>query len=131
MQGIDSLGLATLESVTSSFPFSSAFSSSSLMADEDINNLRTLRRLMLLLSGLQESKNGVKEVKINKNYGTNLEEGSLVLSQLATVQDMLPVLSVIPELPLESQQQILRMPAELAGRLVSRAVARTIRRIIF
>ena len=40
---------------------------------------------------------GVKEVKINKNYGTNLEEGSLVLSQLATVQDMLPVLSVIPE----------------------------------
>eukprot|EP00268_Persea_americana_P031558 TRINITY_DN3077_c0_g1_i13.p1 TRINITY_DN3077_c0_g1~~TRINITY_DN3077_c0_g1_i13.p1 ORF type:complete len:437 (-),score=86.32 TRINITY_DN3077_c0_g1_i13:337-1647(-) len=130
-KGIDSLGLATLESVTSSFPFSSAFSSSSLMADEDINNLRTLRRLMLLLSGLQESKNGVKEVKINKNYGTNLEEGSLVLSQLATVQDMLPVLSVIPELPLESQQQILRMPAELAGRLVSRAVARTIRRIIF
>ncbi|XXG61329.1 hypothetical protein AAC387_Pa04g3018 [Persea americana] len=130
-KGIDSLGLATLESVTSSFPFSSAFSSSSLMADEDINNLRTLRRLMLLLSGLQESKNGVKEVKINKNYGTNLEEVSLVLSQLATVQDMLPVLSVIPELPLESQQQILRMPAELAGRLVSRAVARTIRRIIF
>ncbi|RWR89845.1 hypothetical protein CKAN_01891700 [Cinnamomum micranthum f. kanehirae] len=129
-KGIDSLGLATLESVTSSFPFSSAFSSSSPMADEDINNLRTLHRLMLLLSGLQESKNGVKEVEINKNYGTNLEEVSLVLSQLATVQDMLPVLSVIPELPLESQQQILRLPAELAGRLVSRAVARTIRRII-
>lgn len=36
-------------------------------------------------------------MKIDKNYGTYLEEVSLVLSQLVSVQDMVPVLSVIPE----------------------------------
>lgn len=57
IQGIDALGVVTLVSVTSSFPFSSALSSSALMADEDVNSLRTLRRLLLLLSGLQKSNN--------------------------------------------------------------------------
>lgn len=50
---------------------------------------------------------GVKEVEINKNYGTNLEEVSLVLSQLATVQDMLPVLSVIPEVGRQRKKKFL------------------------
>lgn len=131
-KGIDALGVATLQSLTytatSSLPFFGSFFSP-LMEDEDIINLRTLHRLMLLLAGLQ-NKNDLIEVKVDKNYGTYLEEVSLFLSQLDSVQDLLPVLSIIPELPLESQQRLLRLPADLAGRLVSRAVARTLRRVI-
>lgn len=58
MQGLDAFGLATLDYLTSmantSIPF--AASSSSSMTEEDMMNLRTFRRLMLILSGFQ--KNG-------------------------------------------------------------------------
>ncbi|KAF2297493.1 hypothetical protein GH714_024380 [Hevea brasiliensis] len=94
-KGLDALGLATLDSLTSvaitSIPFVASSPSSSL-TEEDIMNLRMLRRLMLLLSGLQ--KNGSSTV-----------------------------------LPPELQQQLLLLPADLAGRLISRAAARTIRRM--
>ncbi|KAJ6337187.1 hypothetical protein OIU76_006960 [Salix suchowensis] len=57
-KGVDAFGRATLDSLTSmantSIPF--AASSSSLMTKEDMVNLRTFRRLMLLLAGFQ--KNG-------------------------------------------------------------------------
>ncbi|XP_058096615.1 uncharacterized aarF domain-containing protein kinase At1g71810, chloroplastic isoform X5 [Magnolia sinica] len=135
-KGIDALGLATMDSVTSAaisrLPFSHF--PSSTMAEEDINNLRTLRRLMLLLSGLQRSENlndgGKDVIRVDENQKTGLEEALLVLYQLPSAQDFLPILSVIPELPPESQQQLLLLPADLAGRLVSRAVARTIRRVV-
>ena len=52
IQGFDSLGIATLDSI----PFTSFFSFSS-MTDEDKVNLRTLRRLMLLVSGHQSTEN--------------------------------------------------------------------------
>ncbi|KAF6175614.1 hypothetical protein GIB67_022616 [Kingdonia uniflora] len=59
-KGLDALGLATRDSITaaatSRLPFTGTFSSSS-MTVEDINNLRTLRRLMLLLAGLQNNEN--------------------------------------------------------------------------
>lgn len=135
-KGLDALGLATLDSITTlataSVPFTSTFSFST-MTNEDRINLRTLHRLLLLLSGLQgieNSKAVIKEDIPYKNQQMNSEEASLVFNQLASIQDILPILSVIPELPPESQQQLLNLPADLTGRLISRAAARTIRRII-
>ncbi|BBH09025.1 Protein kinase superfamily protein [Prunus dulcis] len=135
-KGLDALGLATLDSITTlataSIPFTSTFSFST-MTNEDKINLRTLHRLLLLLSGLQgieNSKAVIKEDIPYNNQQMNLEEASLVFNQLASIQDILPILSVIPELPPESQQQLLNLPADLTGRLISRAAARTIRRII-
>ncbi|QHN97903.1 putative aarF domain-containing protein kinase [Arachis hypogaea] len=49
-KGFDALGLATLETAASRVPFSGFFFSS-LMIEEDVNNLRTFQRLLLLLSG--------------------------------------------------------------------------------
>ncbi|XP_034228591.1 uncharacterized aarF domain-containing protein kinase At1g71810, chloroplastic-like isoform X2 [Prunus dulcis] len=135
-KGLDALGLATLDSITTlataSIPFTSTFSFST-MTNEDKINLRTLHRLLLLLSGLQgieNSKAVIKEDIPYNNQQMNLEEASLVFNQLASIQDILPILSVISELPPESQQQLLNLPADLTGRLISRAAARTIRRII-
>lgn len=60
IQGLDALGLATLDSITSSaiasIPFISLFSFPP-MTDEDMVNLRTLRRLIQLLSGYQQTEN--------------------------------------------------------------------------
>ncbi|KAJ9675450.1 hypothetical protein PVL29_024394 [Vitis rotundifolia] len=124
-KGLDALGLATLDSITSvtatSLPFSASRPFSS-MTDDDINNLRTLRRLLLLLSGPQKTESSSKGVK-------DSEEMSLVFNQLASVQEILPILSIIPELPPELQQQLLLLPSNLAGRLMSRVAARMIRRI--
>ncbi|XP_042406103.1 uncharacterized aarF domain-containing protein kinase At1g71810, chloroplastic-like [Zingiber officinale] len=134
-KGLDALGVATLDSVSSAafsrLPLSVPYSSS-LMADEDITNLRTLSRLLLLLSRLQKNEKPNSEVKYanrEENKNVDLEEVSLVLYQMTSVQDILPLLSVIPELPEESQQQLVRLPSDLAGRLLSRVVARSIRRI--
>lgn len=134
-KGLDALGLETLDSVTSttiaSIPFISLFSFPS-MTDEDMVNLRTLRRLTQLLLGYQQIENsnlGVGGVSPDKNQKLYPEEASFVFNQLASVQEMLPILSVITELPPESQQQLLSLPADLAGRLSSRVAARTIRRL--
>ncbi|XP_065033506.1 uncharacterized aarF domain-containing protein kinase At1g71810, chloroplastic-like [Musa acuminata AAA Group] len=102
------------------------------MDNEDIANLRTLNRLLLLLSRLQKNENPNSEVNYansGENKNASVEELSLVLYQMTSAQDILPILSVIPELPSESQQQLVRLPADLAGRLLSRVVARSIRRI--
>ena len=56
---MDAFGLATLDSVASSLTARVPFSGSpsfSLMTDEDSANLRTLQRLVSLLSGLQEDR---------------------------------------------------------------------------
>ncbi|KAA8537986.1 hypothetical protein F0562_027433 [Nyssa sinensis] len=133
-KGLDALGLATVESITSaataSLPFVGSFSFSS-MSDEDVINLRNLRRLVLLLSGLQKNESSSKDVKEVNPYNnqTYSEEASLFLYQFAAVEEVVPLLSVIPELPPDLQQQLLRLPGDLAGKLISRAAARTIRRI--
>ncbi|KAK4601593.1 hypothetical protein RGQ29_010954 [Quercus rubra] len=134
-KGLDALGIATLDSITStataSIPFISFFSFSS-MTDEDKVNLRTLHRLMLLVSGHQSTENtdkGLGGVSPYKSQNVYPEESSLVFNQLASVQEILPILSVISELPPESQQQLFSLPADLAGRLISRVTARTIRRM--
>ncbi|KAF5467682.1 hypothetical protein F2P56_011913 [Juglans regia] len=132
-KGLDALGLATLNSITSTaIPFMS-FVPLSSMTDEDTANLRTLHRLLLLLSGYQQTENSVGGlgggVSPDKNQKLNPEEASSVFNQFASVQEILPILSVISELPPESQQQLLGLPADLAGRLSSRVAARTIRRM--
>ncbi|XP_075644879.1 putative aarF domain-containing protein kinase At1g71810, chloroplastic isoform X3 [Castanea sativa] len=134
-KGLDALGIATLDSITStataSIPFISFFSFSS-MTDEDKVNLRTLHRLMLLVSGHQSTENtntGLGGVSPYNSQNVYPEEASLVFNQLASVQEILPILSVISELPPESQQQLFSLPADLAGRLISRVTARTIRRM--
>ncbi|ONH90320.1 hypothetical protein PRUPE_8G046100 [Prunus persica] len=105
-KGLDALGLATLDSITTlataSIPFTSTFSFST-MTNEDKINLRTLHRLLLLLSGpqgIENSKAVIKEDIPYNNQQMNLEEASLVFNQLASIQDILPILSVIPELTL-------------------------------
>ncbi|KAL4651663.1 hypothetical protein ACB092_01G177200 [Castanea dentata] len=134
-KGLDALGIATLDSITStataSIPFISFFSFSS-MTEEDKVNLRTLHRLMLLVSGHQSTENtntGLGGVSPYNSQNVYPEEASLVFNQLASVQEILPILSVISELPPESQQQLFSLPADLAGRLISRVTARTIRRM--
>lgn len=59
IQGLDALGLATLDSFTSTMiPFAASSSVSSL-TEEDIINLRNLRHLMLLLSTSQRSETSI------------------------------------------------------------------------
>ncbi|XP_020695226.1 uncharacterized aarF domain-containing protein kinase At1g71810, chloroplastic [Dendrobium catenatum] len=128
-KGLDALSLATMNYVSSStsiIPFSSV-----PMADEDRNNLRTLSRLILLLYRLQKQDYTSAESRVandGNEIKVGMEEVSMVLYQMTSVQDILPIFSIIPELPVESQQELVRLPADLAARLVSRMVARTIRR---
>lgn len=79
---------------------------------------------------LQEFVKVIRDDTPYKNQKMNSDEAALVFNQLASVQEILPLLSVLPELPPESQQQLLNLPADLTGRLISRAAARTIRRIV-
>ncbi|KAM0936836.1 putative ABC-type Cd(2+) transporter [Dioscorea sansibarensis] len=137
VKGIDALGLATLDSVTSGaasrLPIAIPSSSALFVTEEDISNLRTLRRLLQLISSFQKKETLNKEARYSSAEEGKVtpyrEEASLVLYRMASVQDFLPILAAIPELPAESQQQLLRLPADLAGKLLSRAVARTIRRL--
>ncbi|KAG8491055.1 hypothetical protein CXB51_014211 [Gossypium anomalum] len=123
--GLDALGLATLDSLTSAattrIPFTG--SSVSFMSKEDMINLRTFHRLMFLLAGLESNKKSFEEVNgvgnPNNNQSAYLEESSLLSYQPALVSEILAMLSIIPELPPELQQQLLRLPADLARRLIS------------
>jgi aarF domain-containing kinase len=59
LQGIDALGVATINSATtvSGLPFTGSPSSSPLLDDEDVTNLRNLYRLLLLLSRVTQAEN--------------------------------------------------------------------------
>ncbi|KAI9073311.1 hypothetical protein K1719_044719 [Acacia pycnantha] len=134
-KGLDALGLATLDSITSTaaanIPFI-AFFTYPLMTNEDVNNLRTFQRLVVLMLGSkrgEDSNKGGRQVQASP-FKNEQEEVSLVLNRLESIQEILPVLSLVPELPTESQQQLLQLPADLAQRLISRAVARTIKRVM-
>ncbi|CAA0842041.1 Uncharacterized aarF domain-containing protein kinase - chloroplastic [Striga hermonthica] len=131
-KGLDALGLATLDSITSTITGNLPFRPYpvSSLTNEDITNLRTLQRLMQLLSGLQptETPAEVKGVNLYDSQNPSSSEAGLLPYGIVWGQEMLPLLSVIAELPQDSKQQLLRLPADLAGKLVSRAAARTIRR---
>ncbi|XP_073119384.1 uncharacterized aarF domain-containing protein kinase At1g71810, chloroplastic isoform X2 [Henckelia pumila] len=124
-KGLDALGIATFNSITSFRP-----DAVSLLTDEDIRNLRTLQHLIALFSGIQRAETSVKDINKATSYEVqkrSSNEDSLLPYLLESGREMLPLLSVILELPQESQQQLLQLPADLAGKLVSRAAARTIR----
>ncbi|XP_062098319.1 uncharacterized aarF domain-containing protein kinase At1g71810, chloroplastic isoform X2 [Humulus lupulus] len=131
-KGLDALGLALSSAATARLPLGITLSSSR-MTEEDKTNLRTLYRLLLLMSKVQETGNSRRGVGVGvgqqKNEEINLEDVSSVLNQLASIDEVLPILSIIPELPPESQQRLLNLPVDLSGRLISRAAARTIRRV--
>ncbi|CAN1294076.1 Uncharacterized aarF domain-containing protein kinase At1g71810, chloroplastic [Linum perenne] len=131
-KGLDALGLATIDSLTSGatagIPFTMSLTSSS-MTEEDRMNLIVLRRLFFLLSvGLKKGSTNMDVTSITSSKNeTSLTPG--VLYELPQVEDIMPILSVISELPPETQQQLLSVPTDLIGRLVSRATARTIQRM--
>lgn len=134
-KGLDALGMATLESLTSAATANIPFAPfpPSPITDEDITNLRNLHRLLQLLSGSQkiaDTNTGVEEFSPYTNKRTTSEEISLVLNQLTSIQDKLPLLNVVTELPPDLQQQLIRVPVDLVGKLVSRVAARTIRRVL-
>ncbi|OIW01412.1 hypothetical protein TanjilG_25708 [Lupinus angustifolius] len=130
-KGLDALGLATLETAAARVPFNGFFFPS-LMTEEDMTNLRNFQRLLLLLLGTRREENSNAQsgpVSDDQNQIPDMEELSLVLNQPRSIQEILPVLSVIPELSPESQQQLLQLPSDLVRQLISRAAARTIRRV--
>lgn len=132
LQGMVALGVATVDSVTNAVATTLPFSPSqpSSMTDEDITNLRNLQRLLLLISGLQENEN--PSMKVNGVRTSNKQMiflNGAPLQQFEAVQEYLPLLSVLPELPQEMQQQLLRLPADFAGKLASRVAARTLKRV--
>ncbi|KAL7595574.1 hypothetical protein Lser_V15G30884 [Lactuca serriola] len=131
-KGLDALGLATFESLTyaasANLPF--APSPQSTISDEDMINLRNLLRLLHLLSGSQKIEDGVGDFSPYTNKRVKSEEVYLALNEVASIQDILPLLNVIPELPTDLQQQLIHLPFDLVGKLVSRVAARTIRRAL-
>ncbi|PVH35926.1 hypothetical protein PAHAL_7G309000 [Panicum hallii] len=135
-KGIDALGVATLSSATSAaasrLPFAGGPSPLTSLDDEDVTNLRNLYRLLLLLSKVSQKENSSPipgNSSAIENEGGSTDELSLVLYEMTSLPEFLPVISIIPELPPESQQQLLLLPTDLASRILSRAVARTIRRM--
>ncbi|XP_075082493.1 putative aarF domain-containing protein kinase At1g71810, chloroplastic isoform X3 [Nicotiana tabacum] len=133
-KGMDALGVATLDSVANAvatrLPFSPSRPSS--LTDEDITNLRNLQRLLLLISGLRENENPsmkVKGVSTSKEQRISLNGAPVSLQQFEAVQELLPLLSVLPELPQDMQQRLLLLPADFAGKLASRVAARTLQRV--
>ncbi|WOG98567.1 hypothetical protein DCAR_0417911 [Daucus carota subsp. sativus] len=133
-KGLDALGLATLDSVTSAaasnLPFGSSISIS-LMKDEDVVNLRNLYRLLHLMQGVRNDER-TSEAKVDGPPQMSQKaypEVALAVDQFSPVQDILPLLSIILELPLDGQRQLLFLPADLTGKLINRVTARTLRRV--
>ncbi|KAL0366455.1 UNVERIFIED_CONTAM: putative aarF domain-containing protein kinase, chloroplastic [Sesamum radiatum] len=96
-KGLDALRVAALDSVTSAMTANLPFRPTSIssMTDEDITNLRTLRRLMLLLSGLQQTETSVMEVKEVGSYDiqkSSPNEAAFLPYGLISGQEMLPLI---------------------------------------
>uniref|UniRef100_A0A162AE09 Protein kinase domain-containing protein n=1 Tax=Daucus carota subsp. sativus TaxID=79200 RepID=A0A162AE09_DAUCS len=102
-KGLDALGLATLDSVTSAaasnLPFGSSISIS-LMKDEDVVNLRNLYRLLHLMQGVRNDERTSVEAKVDGPPQMSQKaypEVALAVDQFSPVQDILPLLSIILE----------------------------------
>lgn len=135
-KGLEAMGLATLGSITSAVTSALPFSSSqsvSLMTNEDVTNLRNFHRLVLLVSGFRKDDASTLEPNEVGAYDTrqpSANGASMVIYQSVPVQELQMLLSVISELPQDLQQRLLELPADLAGKLVSRITARTLRRVL-
>ncbi|XP_021737679.1 uncharacterized aarF domain-containing protein kinase At1g71810, chloroplastic-like [Chenopodium quinoa] len=130
-KGLDALGIATINSIASGpaayLPFPVPILSFPL-ADEDVINLRNFRRIVLLVSGLQDS--GVEIEKINENQRSSTMDIYQLFYRLPPTQDIQPILAVVNELPSEQQQQLYSLPSEVLARFLSRVAARTVRRFL-
>ncbi|ERM94356.1 hypothetical protein AMTRI_Chr04g252440 [Amborella trichopoda] len=132
-KGLEALGIATFDSVASSLPFTNSFTTVFQMDEEYIRNLRNFRRLLQLLSGLERNEDpnvAVREAIVDatqKDQKTSYRELSYIFNELSSIQDPLLLISAVLELPPEMQLQFFNLPADIAGRLASRIVARTIR----
>ncbi|KAK9740777.1 hypothetical protein RND81_03G059300 [Saponaria officinalis] len=130
-KGLDAVGLATLNSITSvsvaSIPFTVPFLAYP-MTEEDIRNLKNFQRLVQLVSGFQGSRIETEKINDDKSERSTLVEISQLLNQLPSTQELQPILASINELPLERQQRLYTLPAEVLARLLSRMAARTLRR---
>lgn len=149
-KGLDALGLATLNSIASFFtayiPFPVPLPAIN-MTDEDFVNLMNLRSLLLLLSGLHGSGTGTPKIYSYEKRRSSLSkrndrrsslsknekqrsyavEVSQLLSQLASTQEIQPILAAVNELPPEQQLQFYSLPANVLARLLSRITARAVR----
>ncbi|KAL2634519.1 hypothetical protein R1flu_005998 [Riccia fluitans] len=136
-KGVDALNRALLDRTAqvllSQLPISVPVPSQ-FTEKEDLEHLTNLRRLSFLLSG--PSTGGSRSSEVRKRSDGSLiddskvvatEELSLLLESVNSSSKYLPLLALIPELPLNAQREALFLPAELAGRLTSRFLARTIR----
>ncbi|XP_074264410.1 putative aarF domain-containing protein kinase At1g71810, chloroplastic isoform X2 [Silene latifolia] len=130
-KGLDALGLATLNSITSasiaSIPFTVPFLAYQ-MTEEDIINLRNFQRLVQLVSGSEGPRIETEKINDHQSQRSALQEIPQLLNQLPTTWELQPILASVNELPLEEQQRLYSLPTEVLARLFSRMVARTIRR---
>ncbi|CAM6103304.1 unnamed protein product [Calypogeia fissa] len=123
---------AVAESVSSLLPFPLPVPSQ-FVAEEDFENLDNLRRLSSLLSGSSEVNSSAEVYGLSNGVGVERgmaamqAELSVILQALRSSSEYLPLLSLIPELSFAAQRNALLLPRELAGKLASRFIARTIR----
>ncbi|CAI7879343.1 unnamed protein product [Closterium sp. NIES-54] len=136
-QGLDALNRVTLEdssaALLSRLPpaLRPAFPGAlQLATEEDKEHLENLRRLATIVADLDPS--GGQGGGGSEGVGGGGESGGwggiqAAVDQATAIIQRLPSREVFTELPLPAQQTALLLPVELAGRVASRTVARTIR----
>ncbi|KAJ7551047.1 hypothetical protein O6H91_07G131600 [Diphasiastrum complanatum] len=105
-----------------------------LLEGEDYQHLDNLRRLSSIISEASSSSKPIQKAdKVRDNAGEKEADSNLysmwedVSSVATSILTSFRLVLVISELPLPAQQQALLIPAELAGKLASRVLARSIR----
>ncbi|CAI7766143.1 unnamed protein product [Closterium sp. NIES-53] len=136
-KGLDALNRVTLEdssaALLSRLPpaLRPAFPGAlQLATEEDKEHLENLRRLATIVADLDPS--GGQGGGGSEGVGGGGESGGwggiqAAVDQATAIIQRLPSREVFTELPLPAQQTALLLPVELAGRVASRTVARTIR----
>ncbi|KMS95426.1 hypothetical protein BVRB_008340 [Beta vulgaris subsp. vulgaris] len=124
-KGLDALGIATMNSIPFSVPFLSF-----PMTDEDVVNLRNFRRLVLLVSGLQDSGAETEKINNSENKRSSAVDLYQFLNQLPSTREIQPIVTFVNELPSEQRQQLYNLPSEVLSRLLTRIAARTVRRYL-
>ncbi|CAK9233114.1 unnamed protein product [Sphagnum troendelagicum] len=116
-----------------------------LTEGEDVKHLHNLQQLTSLLSGSSTNFTNTAVMQVSSTSKSDMvvrtevlnltdtegsltwDEVSVLLQRMSSLFQYTPMLSVVPELPFSAQQQAVLLPAELATRLASRFLARSIR----
>lgn len=125
---------ASVEAVADVLPFAVALPEP-LAKEEDLTHLINLRKLAALLSEGPAQASPPGTVREPAPYEPitvllTLEDFTTAFARAQAALQQLPRLSVVAELPLAAQQRAALLPLDLAGRLTSRVLARTIRSTI-